>query len=98
MGIPFNSVELCAYSLRVALSCVSALMSARRDNSQGHGFVYVDLNALLRGAKAPEHSITCAKPLPNKLQDNLERLRALHHKLHAILSDLEARHSKKKGD
>lgn len=93
---------------------------AQRDKSQGFGFVYVDINALLKrkesfqpnfsqpvetnGASVvnlPKRAVPTDTKAPTsteiasernqailQIKDNLDRLQNLHHKLHAMLEEL----------
>lgn len=104
---------------------------AQRDRSQGFGFVYVDIGALLAqrdsiqkefhspvetGASqavnfpkiqpipaptppAPAQAQTAPKDHQNAVQqirENLDRLQSLHHKLHAMLEELNQISNRKK--
>ncbi len=98
---------------------------AQRDRSQGFGFVYVDIGALLAQRdqikkefaqpidtgtsqtanfakrlesrqsvapeSTPEHQAAVAQ-----IRENLDRLQSLHHKLHAMLEEINTLSGKKK--
>lgn len=74
---------------------------AHRDKSTGHAFMYVDIKELLQQTStikkaaenqepvaAPSHSTHRFGTSAEQVQGNLERLQSLHHKLHAMLEEL----------
>jgi len=90
---------------------------ARRDRSQGFGFVYGDLKEILAHRKEIIKAELAAQPAPvetqkinfnkdqapqsdgmelvrqranaiQQIRENLDRLQSLHHKLHAMLEEL----------
>ncbi|MFM8268888.1 MAG: hypothetical protein ACKN9V_01775 [Pseudomonadota bacterium] len=81
---------------------------AHRDRSAGHAFMYVDIKELLQQTPtikkdaenqtpvaAPTHSTHQFGTSAEQVQGNLERLQALHHKLHAMLEELNKLSGKK---
>lgn len=84
---------------------------AHRDRSAGHAFMYVNIQDLLQQTKkikteesqsAPvktqgqtTHQFTEAHQASQQVQGNLERLQALHHKLHVMLEELNKLTGKK---
>jgi len=81
---------------------------AHRDRSAGHAFMYVDIKELLQQTPsvkqaaenqapvaAPAHSTHRFGTQSEQIQGNLERLQSLHHKLHAMLEELNKLTGKK---
>lgn len=81
---------------------------AQRDRSAGHAFMYVNIEDLLRQTqkvkKEDEHSSPVStksqtthqfNETTHQVQGNLERLQALHHKLHVMLEELNKLTGKK---
>lgn len=74
---------------------------AHRDRSAGHAFMYIDIKDLIQQSpaikkaaetqapvNAPAHSTHRFGTTAEQVQGNLERLQSLHHKLHAMLEEL----------
>lgn len=81
---------------------------AHRDRSAGHAFMYVDIKDLLTQTSAIKKAADNQAPVPAApnathrfgtesadIQGNLERLQSLHHKLHAMLEELNKLTGKK---
>lgn len=83
---------------------------AHRDKSQGFGFVYIDVAKLLAQKHETEPVVDSGalsinlnrdpykSPAPNNpdVKSNLDRLSALHHKLHVLMEELNNLTKKKK--
>lgn len=73
---------------------------AHRDRSAGHAFMYVDIQNLLQQTREIKKESEAGAPVETQsqsthqfnsvqqIQGNLERLQSLHHKLHAMLEEL----------
>lgn len=81
---------------------------AQRDKSQGFGFVYIDIKKLLAqsgtepvmepNAKAVNlnRDPYAPKIASEQVKTNLDRLSALHHKLHVLMEELNQLTKKRK--
>lgn len=65
-------------------------MSAYKDPNQKHEFLYILPN------KHGVYEISDQKPKIKEVKDNLDKLQKLHHKLHAILDELNQNRRKDK--
>ncbi len=81
---------------------------AQRDRSAGHAFMYVNIQDLLQQTKKIQTEENQSAPVrtetqnthqfnqtSQQVQGNLERLQALHHKLHVMLEELNKLTGKK---
>ena len=81
---------------------------AQRDKSQGFGFVYIDIKKLLAQKSAEPVMEPNAKAVnlnrdpyapevaSKQVKSNLDRLSALHHKLHVLMEELNQLTKKRK--
>ena len=83
---------------------------AHRDRSANHAFMYIDIRQLLENNQQVATESAAGAPVTTSevktvqlpqtssisaLQNNLDRLQSLHHKLHAMLDELNKLTGKK---